>query len=198
MSMQEGETARTTDRMCDHPSMSAIEPTDARDRAAAAASAGDGRRRRAERHPVRSRAHAVLSAPVQHGGVARVDRADARTPSSATGSRCWRSKTARRGSSWATWVRSCSTSTASTRWSSGGRSRPPAPARGSRRRPRSRVATGSSRRSRVDHVISLILPDNVPSRGVAEHLGMTVWKEVLWGTEKPRCTSSIALDRPAA
>ncbi len=38
----------------------------------------------------------------------------------------------------------------------------------------------------LDHVISLILPDNVPSRGVAEHLGMTVWKEVIWGTEKPR------------
>ena len=49
----------------------------------------------------------------------------------------------------------------------------------------------------VDHVISLILPDNVPSRGVAEHLGMTVWKEVIWGTEKPQTHFVYRVDRPA-
>ena len=49
----------------------------------------------------------------------------------------------------------------------------------------------------VDHVISLILPDNVPSRGVAENLGMTVWKEVLWGTQVPRPHLVYRLDRPA-
>ena len=31
-------------------------------------------------------------------------------------------------------------------------------------------------------MISLIRPENVPSRGVAEHIGMTVWKETLHGT----------------
>ncbi len=50
--------------------------------------------------------------------------------------------------------------------------------------------------SATDHVISLILPHNVPSRGVAEHLGMTVWKDVLWGTEKPRTHHVYRLDRP--
>lgn len=49
----------------------------------------------------------------------------------------------------------------------------------------------------VDHLISLILPDNVPSRGVAEHLGMTVWKEVIWGTEKPQTHLVYRVDRPA-
>ncbi len=49
----------------------------------------------------------------------------------------------------------------------------------------------------LDHVISLILPDNVPSRGVAEHLGMTVWKEVIWGTEKPLPHFVYRVDRPA-
>jgi ribosomal-protein-alanine N-acetyltransferase len=34
----------------------------------------------------------------------------------------------------------------------------------------------------MDHVISLIRPDNVPSRGVAEHIGMTVWKETHHGS----------------
>jgi RimJ/RimL family protein N-acetyltransferase len=47
----------------------------------------------------------------------------------------------------------------------------------------------------LDHVISLILPDNVPSRGVAEHLGMTVWKEVTWGTEKPMTHFVYRVDR---
>jgi RimJ/RimL family protein N-acetyltransferase len=34
----------------------------------------------------------------------------------------------------------------------------------------------------LDHVISLIRPDNVPSRGVAENIGMTVWKERTHGS----------------
>jgi RimJ/RimL family protein N-acetyltransferase len=34
----------------------------------------------------------------------------------------------------------------------------------------------------MDHVISLIRPENVPSRGVAERIGMTVWKETLHGS----------------
>lgn len=32
----------------------------------------------------------------------------------------------------------------------------------------------------VDHVISLIRPENMPSRRVAERNGMTIWKEVDW------------------
>ena len=48
-----------------------------------------------------------------------------------------------------------------------------------------------------DHLISLILPDNVPSRGVAEHLGMTVWKDVMWGTENPQLHFVYRVDRPA-
>jgi len=34
----------------------------------------------------------------------------------------------------------------------------------------------------MGHVISLIRPENVPSRGVAERIGMTVWKETVHGT----------------
>jgi ribosomal-protein-alanine N-acetyltransferase len=34
----------------------------------------------------------------------------------------------------------------------------------------------------MDHVIALIRPENVPSRGVAEHIGMTVWKETTHGS----------------
>ncbi len=49
----------------------------------------------------------------------------------------------------------------------------------------------------IDHVISLILPDNAPSRGVAGHLGMTVWKQVPWGTLEPRMHLVYRLDRPA-
>ncbi len=50
----------------------------------------------------------------------------------------------------------------------------------------------------IDHVISLILPDNTPSRGVAENLGMTVWKQVAWGTLQPQTHFVYRLDRPAA
>ncbi len=49
----------------------------------------------------------------------------------------------------------------------------------------------------LDHLISLILPDNVPSRGVAEHIGMTVWKDVMWGLEKPQLHFVYRVDRPA-
>ncbi len=49
----------------------------------------------------------------------------------------------------------------------------------------------------VDHVISLILPENTPSRGVAENLGMTVWKDVMWGMEQPLLHHVYRLDRPA-
>ena len=34
----------------------------------------------------------------------------------------------------------------------------------------------------MDHVISLIRPENVPSRRVAEKIGMTVWKETSHGS----------------
>jgi RimJ/RimL family protein N-acetyltransferase len=36
----------------------------------------------------------------------------------------------------------------------------------------------------MDHLISLIRPENEPSRGVAERIGMTVWKETLHGAER--------------
>ena len=45
------------------------------------------------------------------------------------------------------------------------------------------------------HVISLILPDNAPSRGVARKLGMTVWKQVVWGGEMPRVHDVWRVDR---
>jgi RimJ/RimL family protein N-acetyltransferase len=32
----------------------------------------------------------------------------------------------------------------------------------------------------VDHVISLVRPENLPSRRVAERVGMKVWKETVW------------------
>jgi ribosomal-protein-alanine N-acetyltransferase len=34
----------------------------------------------------------------------------------------------------------------------------------------------------MDHVIALVRPENVPSRGVAERIGMTVWKETRHGS----------------
>lgn len=49
---------------------------------------------------------------------------------------------------------------------------------------------------RADHVISLIRPENTPSRGVADHLGMAVWKDVMWGTEQPMLHHVYRLDRP--
>jgi RimJ/RimL family protein N-acetyltransferase len=49
----------------------------------------------------------------------------------------------------------------------------------------------------IDHLISLILPDNTPSRGVAENLGMTVWKQVPWGPLMPQMHLVYRLDRPA-
>jgi RimJ/RimL family protein N-acetyltransferase len=36
----------------------------------------------------------------------------------------------------------------------------------------------------VDHLISLVRPENGPSRGVAERIGMTVWKETLHGDDQ--------------
>jgi len=49
----------------------------------------------------------------------------------------------------------------------------------------------------TDHVISLIRPENTASRGVAERLGMTVWKDVVWGTEQPTTHHVYRLDRPS-
>ena len=43
---------------------------------------------------------------------------------------------------------------------------------------------------KVDHIISLIRPDNWPSRRVAERNGMTVWKEVVW-RDLPHCVYVI-------
>jgi RimJ/RimL family protein N-acetyltransferase len=37
---------------------------------------------------------------------------------------------------------------------------------------------------RLGHVISLVRPENVPSRRVAEKIGMTVWKETRYGAER--------------
>jgi RimJ/RimL family protein N-acetyltransferase len=50
----------------------------------------------------------------------------------------------------------------------------------------------------VDHVISLIVPENMPSRGVAENLGMTVWKDVMWGRERPLLHHVYRLNRPGS
>ena len=41
-----------------------------------------------------------------------------------------------------------------------------------------------------DRLISLIRPENLPSRGVAERTGMTMWKEVNW-RGLPHCVYSI-------
>jgi RimJ/RimL family protein N-acetyltransferase len=35
----------------------------------------------------------------------------------------------------------------------------------------------------LDHVISLIRPENAPSRGVAERIGMAPWKETTFGSQ---------------
>ncbi len=34
----------------------------------------------------------------------------------------------------------------------------------------------------VDHVISLVRPENIASRGAAENIGMIVWKETIFGS----------------
>jgi|HubBroStandDraft_1064217.scaffolds.fasta_scaffold00248_21 ribosomal-protein-alanine N-acetyltransferase len=43
---------------------------------------------------------------------------------------------------------------------------------------------------KTDRLISLIRPENLPSRRVAERVGMTVWKEVNW-RGLPHCVYSI-------
>ncbi|SRR6266481_3701877 len=43
---------------------------------------------------------------------------------------------------------------------------------------------------KTDRVISLIRPENLPSRRVAERVGMTVWKEVNW-RGLPHCVYSV-------
>jgi RimJ/RimL family protein N-acetyltransferase len=43
---------------------------------------------------------------------------------------------------------------------------------------------------KVDHIISLIRPENWPSRRVAERNGMTLWKEVVW-RDLPHCVYII-------
>jgi ribosomal-protein-alanine N-acetyltransferase len=58
------------------------------------------------------------------------------------------------------------------------------------RRARQGIATEAARGCRdhcfevlgLDHVISLVRPENEPSRGVAERIGMTVWKHTLHGS----------------
>jgi len=48
---------------------------------------------------------------------------------------------------------------------------------------------------KVDRVISLIRPENIPSRRVAERNGMTVWKEVEW-RGLLHCVYAIERPRP--
>ena len=50
-------------------------------------------------------------------------------------------------------------------------------------------------RLQVDRLISLIRPENFPSRRVAEKNGMTLWKTVLW-RGLPHCV--YAISRPPA
>jgi [ribosomal protein S5]-alanine N-acetyltransferase len=42
----------------------------------------------------------------------------------------------------------------------------------------------------VERLISLIRPENLPSRRVAEKIGLTLWKEVLW-RDLPHCVYVI-------
>jgi RimJ/RimL family protein N-acetyltransferase len=49
----------------------------------------------------------------------------------------------------------------------------------------------------VDHLISLVRPENEPSRGVAERIGMTVWKETVRGSQA-WLHLVYRVDRPAA
>jgi [ribosomal protein S5]-alanine N-acetyltransferase len=50
---------------------------------------------------------------------------------------------------------------------------------------------------KADRLISLIRPENLPSRRVAERIGMTVWKEVNW-RGLPHCVYSIERGKLAA
>ncbi len=52
-------------------------------------------------------------------------------------------------------------------------------------------------RLKADRLISLIRPENLPSRRVAERNGMTVWKEVNW-RGLPHYVYSIERGKPAA
>lgn len=69
-------------------------------------------------------------------------------------------------------------------------------------RARQGIATEAARACRdwvfetldVDHVVSLILPANTPSIGVARNLGMSVWRETLWGPD-PQLHLLYRLDR---
>ncbi|HEX8815581.1 MAG TPA: GNAT family N-acetyltransferase [Terriglobales bacterium] len=47
---------------------------------------------------------------------------------------------------------------------------------------------------KTDRVISLIRPENLPSRRVAERNGMTIWKEVIW-RDLPHLVYSAAKPR---
>lgn len=72
-------------------------------------------------------------------------------------------------------------------------------------RARQGIATEAARACRdwvfatleVDHVVSLILPANEPSAGVARKLGMTVWRETMWGPD-PQRHQLYRLDRAEA
>ena len=48
----------------------------------------------------------------------------------------------------------------------------------------------------ADRVISLIRPENDPSRGVARNLGMTIWKQTMFGSV-PLLQDVWRTDRPA-
>jgi RimJ/RimL family protein N-acetyltransferase len=49
---------------------------------------------------------------------------------------------------------------------------------------------------KIDHVISLIRPENLPSRRVAERNGMTIWKEVNWRGLR-HCVYSVQKPNPS-
>lgn len=50
----------------------------------------------------------------------------------------------------------------------------------------------------VDHLISLIRPENAPSRGVAERIGMTPWTETAFGSQAWRHVVYRVDARPSA
>jgi RimJ/RimL family protein N-acetyltransferase len=49
-------------------------------------------------------------------------------------------------------------------------------------------------RLKIDRLISLIRPENLPSRRVAEKNGMTVWKEIMW-RDMPHLVYAIHRDK---